>query len=165
MTRPDYLARKQLTACGISAQLIGLKTAQFHFGGLENVKLSPGGITDVYNCIKGDLVCPIIAQMIDVITCDLSVSRPRARVCVYVCVCVFMCVCVCMCVCLCVCVLAILKKMLLVSSASPMYIENESGGRRVAQRRLSSLKMEKKNVKTHSFMCCSLQDPYHHFTI
>ena len=81
---------------------------------------------------------------------------------VFVCVCVFMCVCVCMCVCLCVCVLAILKKMLLVSSASPTYIENESGGRRVAQRRLSSLKMEKKNI-LDTFMCCSLQDPYHNF--
>ena len=45
----------------------------------------------------------------------------------------------------CVCV-AILKTLLLVSSASPTYIENESGGRRVAQRRLSGLKMEKKNI-------------------
>ena len=49
-------------------------------------------------------------------------------------------------VCVCVNMLAILKKMLLASSASPTYIENESGGRRVAQRRLSGLKMEKKNI-------------------
>ena len=43
----------------------------------------------------------------------------------------------------CVCV-AILKTLLLVSSASPTYIENESGGRRVVQRRLSSIEKEKK---------------------
>ena len=67
-----------------------------------------------------------------------------------------------MCLFVCVCVLAILKKMLLVSSASPMYIENESGGRRVVQRRLSSIEKEKKSV-LDTFMCCSLQDPYHNF--
>ena len=69
--------------------------------------------------------------------------------------------CVCVCVFVCVCVLAILKKMLLVSSASPTYIEKESGGRRVAQRRLSSLKMEKKSVLD---MEREMKKPIHHIS-
>ena len=42
--------------------------------------------------------------------------------------------------------LSILKTMLLVSSASPTYNENESRGRRVVQRRLFSVKMEDEYV-------------------
>ena len=52
--------------------------------------------------------------------------------------------------------LAILKKMLLVSSASPTYIEKESGGRR-----LSSLKMEKKSVLD---MEREMKKPIHHIS-